>query len=137
MHLLLLIQKELHENVSQGSSFDFCFIYSLVEDLFHAKNEGDSTHQMKSYQLSQLSKSDHQVSFTVLAKKLDEMKIERTTMEEKAKKRNEGKVVINWKLRSGLIIQNAIKSTRILVISKEFLFSQVEMKVMGVNSWLN
>ena len=35
-HLLLLIQKELHETLSQEGSFDFYFIYLLVEDLFHA-----------------------------------------------------------------------------------------------------
>ena len=37
-HLLLLMQKELYGIVSQESSFDFYFIYLLVEDLFHAKN---------------------------------------------------------------------------------------------------
>ena len=41
--------------------------------------------------MKQLSQSDHQVSFTSLAKKLDEVKIERTIMEEKAKKEKQRK----------------------------------------------
>ena len=97
--LLLLLQPELRVTISQGNSFDFYFIYSLVNELFHAKNEVrvnfKSACRMPQQQPSKTSRSKsyplqvanpHQVSNMALAKKLEEVKNDRTLMEENAKK---------------------------------------------------
>ena len=75
------------------------------------------TSHSKSYPLQVAN--PHQVLSMALAKKLEEVKNDRTLMDENAKKRRERKVTKNWKPCSGLTIQSATRNTRTSVIANE------------------